>query len=172
MNIRHLEGYDDIRARSRINALAWREAYQGLLPEEVLDGMDEDPSEEQVEATYEQLREDSDGILIAEDDDGTVRGYLYLRWGEETKSFVNEGEADLKEIYVSPDSWGQGIGTELLERGLTLLPEDIHRVKLEMLSGNEVGRSFCESRGFERIETSEFEIAGDSYPTDIYTLER
>lgn len=73
---------------------------------------------------------------------------------------------------MGPDYWGAGIGTSLLERGLTLLLESVERVRLEMLDGNEVGRRFYVSRGFDPTGESEFKIAGETYPTSIYTLER
>jgi len=102
--------------------------------------------------------------------DQAVRGDIYLRWGDETKAFVNEEEAGLKEIYTHPDYWGEGIGTSLLQHGLDLLPDSISAVKLEMLSGNTVGQRFYEARGFERTGSSEFEIGDEAYPTDIYVL--
>ena len=171
MRIRHLEGPDDIQGVIRANGLAWQEAYEDVLPEDVLDRQVIDPSDEQVRERYERVRDDSDRFLVAEDE-GTIRGYAYLRWNDrETKSFVGGNEAGLKEIYVEPDYWREGIGTALLERGRSLLPDDVTALKLEMLSGNEAARKFYEKHGFERTGTSEFEIGNRSYPTDIYTLE-
>ncbi|MXV63037.1 GNAT family N-acetyltransferase [Natronorubrum sp. JWXQ-INN-674] len=170
MNIRHFEGVADARAILRTNVLAWREAYRDLLPAAVLAERDPEPAEDPIREYADQLRADRDGIYVAEVD-GAVRGYSYFRWGEETKSFVGENEAGLKEIYVAPDHWGQGVGTALLERGLEDLPERIDRLKLEMLDGNDLGHRFYAARGFERTGSDEFEIAGKPYPTAIYTLE-
>ncbi|WP_341850627.1 GNAT family N-acetyltransferase [Natronococcus wangiae] len=94
----------------------------------MLAGFDSDPSEERLRERTDRLRDDRDGIFLA-GIDGTVRGYSYFRWGEETKSFVGEDEAGLKEIYVDPDYWGEGIGTALLERGLDGLPDGVERVR-------------------------------------------
>lgn len=171
MEIRHPEAVADARALVRINALAWREAYDGILPDEALARMETDPSDDRVRRAFERLRDDRDGILVAEDHDGIVRGYSHFRWGEDTKVFVGGNEAGLEEIYVEPDYWGEGIGTTLLERGLALLPGSIERVRLEMLDGNEVGRRFYLSHGFDRTGESEYEIGGETYPTSIYTLE-
>ncbi len=171
MRIRHLDGVEDARALIRINAEAWREAYAEILPDEALARMDPEPTDEHVREAFDRLRDDRERILVAEDDTETVRGFCYFRWGDDTKSFVDEGETGLKEIYVEPEYWRSGIGTELLEQGLALLPEPIERVRLEMLDGNEVGRRFYRSHGFERTGSSEFEIGGEPYPTSIYTLE-
>lgn len=170
MELRQMRGRADARAIARINALAGREAYDDLLPANALEQFDPDPSDERVQELADQLRGDRDGIFVAEVD-GAARGYGYVRWGEDTKSFVGASEAGLKELYVEPDYWGEGIGTALLERGIDRLPPSIDRMKLEMLDGNAVGRRFYDARGFERTGSSEFEIAGEPYPTAIYTLE-
>ncbi|WP_436345219.1 N-acetyltransferase family protein [Natronorubrum sp. FCH18a] len=170
MQLRHLQGPADARAIVRINALAWRAAYDDLLPTDVLEQFDPDPPDEAVREYAARLRDDRDGIVLA-DADGAARGYSYFRWGDDTKSFVGPSEAGLKEIYVEPDYWGEGVGTALLERGLECLPPSIDRVRLEMLDGNDVGRRFYDARGFERTGSAEFEIAGEWYPTAIYALE-
>ncbi|WP_440770534.1 N-acetyltransferase family protein [Natronorubrum sp. DTA28] len=170
MELRRLQGTSDVRAIVRINALAWREAYEELLPADVLERFDPDPSDEYVQEYAMQLREARDGIFVA-NVDGTTCGYSYFRWGDGTKSFVGANEAGLKEIYVDPDYWGQGVGTALLERGLDAIPAPIDRLRLEMLDGNDLGHRFYDARGFERTGSSEFEIGDESYPTAIYTLE-
>jgi ribosomal protein S18 acetylase RimI-like enzyme len=171
MELRRLEpGTADARAITRVNALAFREAYDDLLPEEVLAGFGADPSDEQLREYADRLERDREGIFLATLEGG-VRGYGYVRWGEGTKAFVGPNEAGLKELYVEPDYWGEGAGTALLERCLEALPEGTERLRLETLAGNEVGRRFYEARGFERTGRSEFEIAGEAYSTAIYTLE-
>ncbi|WP_394739047.1 GNAT family N-acetyltransferase [Natronococcus roseus] len=171
MELRRLEpGTADARAITRVNALAFREAYDELLPEEVLAGFGAAPSDGQLREYADRLREDRRGIFLAELE-GEVRGYGYVRWGEGTKAFVGPDEAGLKELYVEPDYWGEGVGTALLERCLEALPNEVERLRLETLAGNDVGRRFYEARGFERTGRSEFEIAGEAYPTAIYTLE-
>jgi len=171
MKIRHMADENDFRAIMRINALAWQEAYQDILPDEILQDIDVNPSERDIQEMYEERYSDRDRILVAEDDEEAIRGFSYVRWGDDTKEFAGEHEAGLKEIYVEPNYWNQGIGTQLLDRCLELLPDSIERVKLEMLSGNELAHHFYATHGFDRTGSAEFEIAGEPYPTDIYTLE-
>lgn len=173
MNIRHFEDREDVAGILRVNGLAWREAYAGILPEDVLQSQSIDPSENEIEEWFERFQANQNGVLVAIDSEEMVRGYADFRWGDvETKAFVGEGEAGLKAIYVEPEYWNQGIGTRLLERGLELLPRDVEVVRLEMFSENDIGRRFYEARGFEQTDTGEFDIAGTSYPTDIYSLYR
>ncbi|ADD07680.1 GNAT family acetyltransferase (plasmid) [Natrialba magadii ATCC 43099] len=169
MQIRTLKGPDDIAGVVRTHGLAWREAYTGVLPENVLEQVPTNPNPDVVERWYERVKTDRDRFLVAVDD-GFVRGYAYFRWGHKTKEFVGEAEAGLKEIYVHPDDWGKGIGTELLHTGLEMLPKDLEAVSLEMLSGNDVGSQFYEARGFEQIDERTYRIGERSYPTEIYRL--
>ncbi|MFB6298636.1 MAG: N-acetyltransferase family protein [Halobacteriales archaeon] len=167
MDIRHPMDRDDIEEMIRVHGLAWREAYRVLLPEQVREQIPVEPSDAMVAEWSDRVWNDRDRILVAVRD-GAVRGYLYLRWGDDTKPFVCEHQAGLKEIYVHPDDWGDGVGTRLLRHGIDLLPDNIEALQLEMLSGNTIGQRFYEARGFERVGESEFEIGDESYPTDIY----
>lgn len=170
MERRHIDGRDDVRGLVRAHGLAWREAYEGLLPETVLRSVTVDPTAEDVEQWRERLDENRAGVLVAVED-GEVLGFIDVRWGEtETKEFVGEREAGLKAIYVHPDYWGDGVGTALFEGGMDLLPDWVEAVRLDVFADNESARGFYESHGFEQTDTRKHEIAGDSYPVTIYTL--
>jgi len=95
---------------------------------------------DRLEQCHEYYAAHDDRVLVAELD-GAVRNSASFRW-EETRPFVGPDEAGLKEIYVRPDYWGEGIGSGLLERGLELLPGDVEALTLDVLAENEVGRSF------------------------------
>ncbi|MDF9744386.1 GNAT family N-acetyltransferase [Natrinema salsiterrestre] len=172
MNVRSLESRADVRGIIRAHGLAWRNAYDGLLPAEVLQARSVDPSDDEIDKWVERLRENSDGVLVAVDTSDTVRGFADVRWGSSaTKAFVGPNEGELKAIYVAPDRWGRGIGTALLEAGIEALPDSIERLRLEVLADNDVGKRFYEARGFEKTDTSSYDLGGDSYPTRVYTLE-
>lgn len=171
MEVRHIDGPNDVRGILSVNSRAWRKAYNGLLPDDVLEAQPVEPTTEDVRQQQGPLEENREGILVAVDE-GRVRGFVDLRWGDTgTKEFVDDGEADLRAIYVDPEYWGQGIGTTLLERGLDLLPSSVERVRLEVFTENEPARRFYEAKGFERTATGEYEIAGRTYPTTIYTVD-
>ena len=170
MDIRNLDGKDDIQTVAQINALAWHEAYDDILPKEFLADLDGDISNSQAEDRFEEIANERSCFLVATDETDTVRGYIYLRWGNETKEFVMDDEAGLKEVYVEPDYWKRGIGTKLLKAGLSRLPDRIERVKLNTFTENEQGRQFYRSHGFEWVGSVEIEIAGVEYQTAIYSL--
>jgi ribosomal protein S18 acetylase RimI-like enzyme len=171
MEVRPLGDEADVREVTVAHGRAWRAAYEGLLPPSLIDRVAvDDPSDERVRSEYERLGDYGEGrVFVAEDEAGTVRGYSVFRWGEnETKDSVREGEAELKELYVDPDRWGEGYGTALLEAGLRRLPDDVDSIALETLEGNEVAARFYEARGFEPDGTTSFEIDGERYPTRVY----
>ena len=172
MDIRPPETDTDVKELIRAHGLSWREAYDDILPEAVLTEMTVEPTPDDVERLSNEFGSDDAAVFIAVGG-GTVRGFIDLRFGEEnTKSFVGPDEAGLKAIYVHPDWWGEGIGTALLEYGLDALPDHVATVRLEAFADNDVGARFYEARGFDRVETDDTEIAGETYPTAIYARDR
>lgn len=159
---------EELRGAICAHGLAWREAYEGIVPGELLAAMTVDASAEDVREWTDRIDEDRGQFFVAiKEETGHVLGYAYVRWSE-TKAFVEEGEAGLKEIYVHPEHWGEGVGTALLEESIDCLPEEITALKLEVFAGNERGRAFYEARGFEQVGEDEIEMAGTLYPTRHY----
>jgi ribosomal protein S18 acetylase RimI-like enzyme len=171
MDVRPLESETDLQGVNRVNVLAWRDAYEGILSDSVLDGRNVGVRPADAFEQFTRIQRKTGCFFVAVDDTDEIRGYVYLRWGEDTKDFVGDDEAGLKEIYVEPDYWGEGLGTRLLERALGELPASVDAVKLEMLAGNDVASGFYESHGFERVDTTQFELEGETYPTAIYEKE-
>lgn len=169
MEVRELDGIDDLEAAMRAHHRAWDVAYDGLLPDEVVDEVTSEPTESRLRELYEALDEEEGCFLVASVD-GTVVGYARFRWGAETKPFVGPDEAGLKEIYVDPDYWGDGVGTALLEAGLERLPDSCSALRLETLAGNDRARAFYRSRGFEAVDTFEEEVRGE--PIEHVVFER
>lgn len=171
MNVRSIQNREDVRGLIRAHGLAWREAYDDLLPAAVLESIPVDPDEAEIGEWQAGLSQNQEGVLVAVDEEGAILGFIELRWGDsETKPFVGDDEAGLKAIHVHPDHWGRGVGTALLDRGLELLPDTVETVRLEVFAENDIAIPFYEARGFERTGTGEYEVGGASYRTAIYTL--
>jgi len=168
MEIRSLDDRASVRGAVAAHGRAWQEAYAGVLPDEVLDRVTVDPEPAEVDNWLERLPDGDDpGVAYGADVSGEVRGYIFVRWAS-TKPFVGPAEAGLKEVYVHPDWWGGGLGTELVGAGVDALPPTVEALALEALADNELGRSFYESRGFALDGHSEIAIGEDSYETVIY----
>ncbi|GAA0646933.1 GNAT family N-acetyltransferase [Salarchaeum japonicum] len=166
MEVRRLASPDDLAGLQRVNALAWRAAYSGLVPESVLDSLSTDVSDDTAERRFEELRDADGRVFVAERNDAIV-GYARVRWTD-TERFVNPGEAGLTELYVHPDHWQEGIGTALLDRVLDSLPDDTDALVLEALAGNERAQAFSTRRGFVHAGSRTAEFAGDELETAIY----
>ncbi len=67
-----------------------------------------------------------------------------------------ESTGQVLSIGVQPQFRGEGMGTELVRRGLEVLEEKgIYRVKLEVRPGNEPARRIYDKMGFEVVGSSE-----------------
>lgn len=169
MRIRELNGRDDVRAIDRVNRRAWRVAYEGIVPRELLDRAPPDDA-----AVDERLAlfESWSGVrLVAETETEAgprVVGYGFARWGDDTKEFVADGDAGLKEIYVDPDYWNEGVGTALLERMERRVPDGYAGLTLSTLADNDVARAFYERRGFQQVGEWTEPIAGVPYDCLLY----
>jgi GNAT superfamily N-acetyltransferase len=65
-------------------------------------------------------------------------------------------------LYVHPDRWGEGIGTELVDHVVAQVREATDRLRVVLLAGNEVGVGFYEGYGFDPVERSGLTDAGEA----------
>jgi GNAT superfamily N-acetyltransferase len=78
-----------------------------------------------------------------------------------------DGDGEVS-VYVSPDHWGEGVGSALLERASNhLATQGIDRVRDSVLAQNEVGNAFYSDR-FEQVDQETVEIAGEDYVANVY----
>lgn len=168
MRVRHATPAD-ADAIHGVSVASCRAAYEGVLKHDALLEMVDDPSRVGELRTKLSEVESAETViyLVAERTDGVV-GFLQLVFGDRRPEHIDAGSAYLKSLYVHPDAWGEGIGSELLADGLDRLPDRLDRVELGVLAANDVGKRFYESRGFEQVDTGTFDVGDVSYETDIY----
>lgn len=151
-----------------VNGAAWRAAY-GFLPDDALPAPEYRPDPSRVSEFYRNAKQRDAPVFVATRGD-EVLGFAELRWGpDETEPFVPSGDAELKALYVHPDAWGEGIGSELLVASLFAVPPRIARLTLQTFRENHAARGFYEHHGFTEMGESAFEIDGSEYPTVVYT---
>jgi len=156
---------DDAREMRDAWARAWRAGHDDVLSDDALAAVALEPDEEDVARWRERIETWRDRMLVA--DDGEIVGYAHVRVTD-TKPFVGDDEAGLKELYVRPDRWGEGVGGALLERGIETLPDWVTAVRLETLEGNDRAAGFYEAHGFRRVGERSVEVAGETYPALLY----
>ncbi|WP_396611179.1 GNAT family N-acetyltransferase [Haloferax sp. S1W] len=172
----------EMRGVHRVNARCWVEAYDHILPDDVLPDPEDEPDEAWLREQFDYatiLNQTESGRYVvavdesasrasgddgSDDDAARVVGFAATRWGNEAKDFVGDDEAGLWTIYVDPSRWGKGIGSRLLETVTAAIPARFDRLVLETFAENEVGQRFYQSKGFEVVEEFETEVGDESYP--------
>ncbi|WP_306053496.1 GNAT family N-acetyltransferase [Natronococcus wangiae] len=146
---------------------SWHAAYDEFLgAERVANTVAEWYAIEELEAAD---REDATFLLAGRGRDGdgdgsddAIAGFAHVGAADD-----DPGVAHLFRLYVRPTAWGDGAGTALLERVESDLRNACDRLRLVVLADNEVGVSFYESSGFERVETRDAEL-GDGLEEYAY----
>jgi GNAT superfamily N-acetyltransferase len=148
---------DDVAAIQDVARQSWAAAYEDVLDDEVVNAMLEGGYSE--ESLSSQISSAESGLFVATAD-GDVVGY-----GSAEPTAAGEGEVS---VYVSPDHWGEGVGSALLERAIDhLATQGVERVRDSVLAQNEVGNAFYSER-FEQVDQETVEIAGQNYTTNVY----
>ena len=129
---------DDAQSIAQISAVAWKEAYKGLLPEELLVSRKVD--EKRINGWKKKIDDKSFTMLVYEDD-GEVRGYLWAGPKRDDIQYDNE----LYAIYVDPSFQKQGIGSSLFEEYKKTIKNS--SFYLYMLSGNNNASAFYKKMG-------------------------
>ena len=139
---------DDAPDIVRINIRAWREAYAGIVPEDVLAAMDE---AERIERYRERLSQWSPFENVVAVDAGRTVGYTAFgpyRVGRH-EAMLSRRVGEVLAIYVDPSRWGTGAGRTLMDATLArLAARGFTSVRLWVLTDNAQARRFYERAGF------------------------
>lgn len=135
----------DSEGISRVHTRSWQSAYRGLLPDEWLDAL-----------RWEDRKLRWNAILTS----GNKR-YVYVAANSQNEiiGFASSGPSrdedkdqervhELYAIYLTPEYWGKGIGTALLNVVMKDVPKTAERLELWVLEDNISGRRFYESKTF------------------------
>ena len=149
---------DDIQ---QITERGWNIAYEDILSKNTIETVMADEFDHNA---VPKAIETSEGTYLVAEQQGEIRGYLH------GVPSTKEGVVTLAAIYVSPEYWGEGIGTALLEtfeqssrqRGIT-------KVQLRILSENDVGVSFYRKHGYTEIDQRETKVFDETVSERILT---
>lgn len=141
---------DDIPAIQRVGKVAWTQIYAPLIPGGYIeDGLANYWS---TEAFTHSIEDPQAIIQVALSEDQIV--------GIAQMSIVNLQRAYLWKLYLLPDMQKRGIGGQLLNTGLGLLPEGVLSVGTSIITGNQRAQRFYEKHGFILSHTKEVEAMG------------
>jgi ribosomal protein S18 acetylase RimI-like enzyme len=148
---------------AEVHVAAWRAAYAGLLPTDLLNSLDVDRRS----AAWSQRVEAAIGgsfVLVLECG-GTVRGFVFAGAARDADC-PQAGE--VYAIYVDPGYQGGGGGSQLLAAAVRRLAEgQFDHAVLWVLAGNAAARAFYESRGWRLEGAEKQEAFGGRVSTEV-----
>ena len=147
----------------RVARAAWHATYDDIVgPERVTETVDSwyDPDR----LVEDDVRDpDRPFVVAVRGEAERVLGFAEAAVADEEDAAEDADEADeadatgdwhLYRIYVHPEAWGEGIGSALLAAIEAALRErGVEVLRVSVLTDNDVGVAFYESRGFEFVET-------------------
>jgi len=160
---------------AEINVLGWQHAYAGLMPADLLAGLE---TAARVERLLERFRAGTNAPgYVAADETNDIVGYCWFgpyRPDDDVPD-VPAGPSpawgEIYALYVDPGAIGTGAGGALIRAALAdLAPRP---VALWVLAGNSRARGFYARFGFEPDGTSaDFDAGGTPVPEIRYRLAR
>lgn len=137
---------DDATAIGTIHVEAWRAAYRGLLPDDLLDGLS---VEQRVTSWRRSLTKASEGAPrpVVIEVDHSVAGFAVA--GPSRDEDAPPSTMELSALYLAPHLVGHGYGAPLLREALApLAARGASAVTLWVLEENQRARRFYEREGF------------------------
>jgi ribosomal protein S18 acetylase RimI-like enzyme len=140
---------EDIEQLQKVAKISWNHTYKGIIPPDI--------QERFLQTNYSDemmVRRLEHSLMFVAECEGTVVGYANF-------SKVNEtGDAELSAIYLCPDYQGKGIGTDLLQAGISHLSA-VKAIYINVEKENKVGLAFYRAKGF--VVVSEFDDDFDGH---------
>lgn len=134
--------FEDAEAIAINHIRSWQEMYKEFIPESILQNLSVQERTQQ----WQDLIKQGVKILVLEIDHKMV-GFASICEFRDLKPDVLKGE--ISAIYLHPDYWRQGLGTQLCSIALSELSKlGFKSVYLWVLSDNSQARRFYESLGF------------------------
>ena len=135
---------DDAQPIAAVHVATWRDAYAGLLPDEMLAGLD---VTDWAGRWRDRLAAPPEGMFtLAFEVDGQVRGFVS---GGPSRDDFPGGE--VYAIYMDPAFQGRGAGGRMLAAATALLAgAGFTDASLWVLAENQTARGFYESQGWRR----------------------
>ena len=147
---------------AHVRVKTWQQAYRGILPDDLLDKMDEAAITERWRTIV--LPKPGPGAfnLVAEDEDGLVCSFAA---GGPERTPDAEYPGEIYALYVLPGSQRHGAGQALMSVGVELLLEQgLQSLLIWVLEQNRIGRSFYEKMGGQPVRQKKVEIGNLIYP--------
>lgn len=141
----------DAEAIALIHLRSWQKMYKEFIPETILKSL---PLQERTQQWHDLLKREVK-ILVSERDNQIV-GFASIC---PFRDIIENGSiGEISAIYLHPDYWRMGLGTQLCLAALSeLVNQGYKKVYLWVLADNIQARGFYEALGFEATGTTKLE---------------
>ncbi len=147
----------DAAELASLHIATWQHTYRGIFPEDFLAGLDVE-----MRTSWFTRRIESGSILLVAEEDGDLAGFAFL--GES----VDNSWGEVFAIYVHPQAWGNGYGSELLSAAeVELTAAGFERALLWVLEANTRARSFYERQDWTLGKPLRIEEIGGVQVTEV-----
>jgi ribosomal protein S18 acetylase RimI-like enzyme len=137
----------------------WKETYIEILDEETIQRIIDDWYRS--ESLKRQIREHDHFYVIEEK--GELAGFI--------NATVENDVAELHRLYIYPDYWRQGFGTELYRELEDELSSEVEKIRLTVIPENDPAAEFYRENGFEKVEEKDTELKGEEVTQEIMEKE-
>lgn len=146
----------DAKTLAEIHSRSWKVAYKGIVPDEVLENITVEKREKYFEKALINGWEE-DAIIYK---DNKAVGLICI--GKSRDADKTDSCGEVWGIYLLPEYWNKGIGSELFNWGLNELKrKKYNEVTLWVLEKNINARKFYEKVGFKHDGTVKKIILGE-----------
>ncbi|WP_232735808.1 GNAT family N-acetyltransferase [Alteribacter populi] len=126
----------DATGIARVHVDSWKETYKGIIPNSVLESRTYEKQEKMWKGAFSPEITTDKIILVAEDSNGKIVGFLTGGENREKDAFPNH-DAELYAIYILQKVQKQGVGKKLNDQFTAFLRErDYHSVMVWVLEDN------------------------------------
>ena len=148
--IKKMETDDEIKGKAYVHWKSWQEAYPGIVDQKYLDELTLEKCEE---IAYRWL----ENLIIAKDGERIIGFVGYGKYRND--ELLQTGE--IFAIYLLEEYYGQGVGYQLMQAGLSQLKE-YPQVAVWVLKENKRAIHFYERCGFQKDGREETIVLGSS----------
>jgi ribosomal protein S18 acetylase RimI-like enzyme len=148
---------EDLPAVARVHVESWRTTYQGIVPQDFLDGLSTENSEQRFSGMFHNA--DVQSFMYVAEVDGAIVGFAI--GGPERPSDGHGDEGELYAIYLLQEAQGNGIGRQLvLAVAEELKSRGMNSMTVWVLEDNLPARRFYESLGAIPVGQKDITIGG------------
>lgn len=135
---------DDATGIAEVQVASWRSAYRGLLPQQLLDGLDVG---RRAAHWRRNIEDPTSTVHVAADPAGHVGGFIAVGHSQDEDQAGAVGA--LFAVYLLPQLWSRGIGGRLHAAGVAALAARFEEATLWVLDSNARARTFYERHGWQ-----------------------